>query len=159
REGPSGGCVTQPDAREGQAGPFGVAERFAVPTKPGNAGGGKGPQFQVHVRRGESQESGVNLVPPETVRKLQETLQAKAKRAPSYRFYTLYDKVYRKDILEFAYLCCRSNDGAPGVDGQTFEDTMAQGYATWLGALAEELRKKTYRPHPTHPARKPQPLT
>src|SRR5262249_38720081 len=102
--------------------------------------------FQVHVRRGESQESGVNLVPPETVRKLQETLQAKAKRAPSYRFYTLYDKVYRKDILEFAYLCCRSNDGAPGVDGQTFEDTMTQGYATWLGALAEALRNKTYRP-------------
>jgi RNA-directed DNA polymerase len=88
----------------------------------------------------------VNLVPPDKVRKLQETLHAKAKRAPSYRFYALYDKVYRKDVLEFAYLCCQSNDGAPGVDGQTFEDTMAQGYATWLGALAEELRNKTYRP-------------
>jgi RNA-directed DNA polymerase len=88
----------------------------------------------------------VNLVPPEKVRKLQETLHAKAKRAPSYRFYALYDKVYRKDVLEFAYLCCQSNDGAPGVDGQTFEDTTANGYATWLGELAEELRKKTYRP-------------
>jgi group II intron reverse transcriptase/maturase len=80
------------------------------------------------------------------VGKLQETLHAKAKRAPTYRFYALYDKVYRLDVLWHAYQCCRANDGAPGVDAQTFADIEACGVLTWLGVLAEELRKKTYRP-------------
>jgi group II intron reverse transcriptase/maturase len=73
-------------------------------------------------------------------------LHAKAKEAPTYRFYALYDKVYRMDVLCYAYLCCRSNGGAPGVDGQTFEDIEAYGLEKWLGELAEELRKQTYRP-------------
>ena len=88
----------------------------------------------------------MNLVPPHKVRKLQETLHAKAKRAPTYRFYALYDKVYRMDVLWHAYECCRANDGAPGVDGQTFEDIEAYGKMQWLGELAEELRGKAYRP-------------
>lgn len=136
----------QPDAREGQAGPPGVAERFVVPLKPGNAGGGKGPQFQVNVPRAESRESGVSLQPPDKVRKLRETLRAKAKELPSYRFYLLYDKVYRTDVLAFAYERCRANDGAAGIDGQTFTDIEAYGRERWLGELAEGLRKKTYRP-------------
>jgi group II intron reverse transcriptase/maturase len=77
---------------------------------------------------------------------LQATLHAKAKRAPAYRFYALYDKVYRGDVLAYAYACCRANDGAPGVDGQTFADIETYGVAKWLAELAEELRKKTYRP-------------
>jgi group II intron reverse transcriptase/maturase len=77
---------------------------------------------------------------------LQETLHAKAKRAPNYRFYALYDKVYRFDFLGFAYECCRENKGAAGVDGQTFEDIEQYGAERWLGELAEELRKQTYRP-------------
>jgi RNA-directed DNA polymerase len=138
--------VTQPDAREGQAGPPGESERSIVPWKPGNAGGGKGPQFQVNVRSGDSREIGVSLTPPEKVGKLQETLHAKAKREPTYRFYALYDKVYRADVLWHAYQCSRVNDGSAGVDGQTFADIEAYGPLKWLGELAEELRKQTYRP-------------
>ena len=88
----------------------------------------------------------MSLAPPETVQKLQQALQAKAKAAPQYRFYALYDKVYRADVLAFAYRVCRANGGAPGVDGQRFEDIEAHGQEAWLGALAEELRNKTYRP-------------
>jgi RNA-directed DNA polymerase len=88
----------------------------------------------------------VSLLPPEKVGKLQAALHAKAKSAPTYRFYALYDKVYRLDVLWHAYQCCRVNDGTAGVDGQTFEDIDAYGHMKWLGELAEELRKKTYRP-------------
>ena len=89
----------------------------------------------------------MSLTPPKfRVGELQETLHAKAKSAPTYRFYALYDKVYRMDVLWHAYERCRVNDGAAGVDGQTFEDIEAYGRLKWLGELAEELRKKTYRP-------------
>jgi RNA-directed DNA polymerase len=88
----------------------------------------------------------VSLVPPEKVRKLQEALHAKAKSAPAYRFYALYDNVYRRDVLRFAYGCCHANGGAPGVDGQTFDDIEAYGWERWVDELAEELRKETYRP-------------
>jgi RNA-directed DNA polymerase len=88
----------------------------------------------------------MSLEPPETVRKLQMALHAKAKAAPMYRFYLLYDKLYREDILTYAYQVCRANHGAPGADGQTFADIEAYGIERWLGVLAEELRKKTYCP-------------
>ena len=88
----------------------------------------------------------MSLPPPTKVEKLRETLHAKAKRAPTYRFYALYDKVYRMDVLWHAYECCRANDGAPGVDGQTFADIETYGKMLWLGELAEELRSKAYRP-------------
>lgn len=88
----------------------------------------------------------MSLSTPEKVRKLQETLHAKAKRSPAYRFYVLYDKMYRPDVLAFAYRSCRANGGAPGVDGQSFEDIESYGLMRWLGELAEELRNKTYRP-------------
>jgi group II intron reverse transcriptase/maturase len=80
------------------------------------------------------------------VQKLQEALHVKAKGSPSFRFYTLYDKVYRADVLYVAYRRCLINGGAPGVDGQTFEDIKAYGEKRWLDELAEELRTKTYRP-------------
>ena len=85
------------------------------------------------------------LEPPASVQKLQTALQAKAKEAPDYRFYLLYDKLYRKDVLEYAYRCCKANGGAPGVDGQDFADIEAYGEERWLGELAGRLRGKTYR--------------
>ena len=90
----------------------------------------------------------MSLATPPKVQKLQTTLHAKAKGSPEYRFYAHYDKVYRRDILEFAYLRCRSNDGAPGVDGQTFDDIEAYGRDRWLDELTTELRERTYRPDP-----------
>src|SRR6516225_4525286 len=95
---------------------------------------------KVNVGSGDSREIGVSLQPPTKVGKLQETLHAKAKKAPTYRFYALYDKVYRMDVLFHAYQCCRANDGAPGVDGQTFEDIEKYGVERWLRELAEDLR-------------------
>src|SRR5213593_882987 len=109
-------------------------------------GEGRGLGSKGNVRSGDSREIGVSLTPPTKVGKLQETLHAKAKSAPTYRFDALYDKVYRADVLWHAYRCCQANDGSPGVDGQTFDDIEAYGVLKWLGELAEELRKKTYRP-------------
>ena len=87
-----------------------------------------------------------NLTTPPSVQKLQSALHAKAKAEPGYRFYLLYDKVYRADVLEYAYRCCKANKGAAGVDGQRFEDIEAYGEERWLGELAQALRRKTYEP-------------
>ena len=89
-----------------------------------------------------------NLSTPISVQKLQRALHAKAKAEPSYRFYSLYDKIYREDLLAYAYAQCRSNRGAPGVDGQDFSDVETYGVERWLGELAQELRKESYRPAP-----------
>src|SRR2546426_4420517 len=75
-------------------------------------------------------------------------LHAKAKAEAGYRFYALYDKISREDILAHAYAQCRSNKGAPGVDGQEFADIEAYGVQRWLGELALALRQQTYRPDP-----------
>jgi len=89
-----------------------------------------------------------NLATPASVQKLQTALHAKAKTEAEYRFYALYDKIYREDILAHAYAQCRSNKGAPGVDGQDFPDIEAYGLERWLGELAIALKEKTYRPDP-----------
>src|SRR5271170_6098493 len=90
----------------------------------------------------------MSLTPPTKVGKLQTTVHAKAKNSPDYRFYTLYDKIYRRDVLGFAYARSRANGGAPGVDGQNFADIEAYGVDRWLDDLAEELRKGTYQSLP-----------
>jgi RNA-directed DNA polymerase len=89
-----------------------------------------------------------NLSTPKSVQKLQMALHAKAKAEAGYRFYALYDKISRDDILAQAYAQCRSNKGAPGVDGQDFADIEAYGVQRWLGELALALRQETYRPDP-----------
>jgi len=91
------------------------------------------------------------------VQKLQDTLHAKAKESPDFRFYALYDKVYRDDVLWVAYRRCLLNKGAAGVDGETFEGIEAYGVTKWLGELAEELRTKTYRPQPVRRVYIPKP--
>ena len=88
----------------------------------------------------------MSLTTPIKVQKLQVTLHAKAKGSPNCRFHALYDKVYRMDVLTYAYDLCKANKGAPGVDGQRFEDIELQGLDRWLSELAEVLRTKTYRP-------------
>ena len=94
-------------------------------------------------------EIGVSLSTSRiTVEKLQSSLQAKAKSEPSYRFYSLWDKIYREDVLLEAYRRSRANAGAPGVDGVDFEAIEAAGVDQWLKALQEELRSKTYAPQP-----------
>ena len=81
-----------------------------------------------------------NLATPKSVQKLQSALHAKAKTEAGYRFYALYDKIYREDILAHAYAQCRSNKGAPGVDGQDFAAVEAYGLERWLGELALALK-------------------
>ena len=75
-------------------------------------------------------------------------LHAKAKAEAGYRFYALYDKISRDDILAHAYAQCRSNKGAPGVDGQDFTDIETYGVERWLGELALALREESYQPDP-----------
>jgi group II intron reverse transcriptase/maturase len=99
----------------------------------------------------------MNLVTPSSVQKLQTALHDKAKESPNFRFYALYDKVHRKDVLAFAYECCKANRGAAGVDGQTFEDIEAYGVERWVDELAQELKSRTYRPLPVRRVYIPKP--
>src|SRR5258707_7348292 len=94
----------------------------------------------------------MNLATPESVQKLQAALHDKAKKSPDFRFYALYDKVFRKDVLTFAYECCKANGGAAGVDNQTFEEIEAYGAERWLDELTQELKSRTYRPIPVRQA-------
>jgi RNA-directed DNA polymerase len=87
----------------------------------------------------------VSLTTPSSVRKLQRVLYAKAKANPAYRFYALYDKIYRKDVLLWAWSCCRANGGSCGVDGQSFAGIEARGVEAWLEELAKQLKEKSYR--------------
>ena len=90
----------------------------------------------------------VRLVTPEKIRDLQRALYLRAKQQPGIRFYALYDKVFRADIVAHAYALCRANAGAPGPDGITFEKIEEAGVPALLSQVAEQLRTKTYRPGP-----------
>jgi RNA-directed DNA polymerase len=99
----------------------------------------------------------MSLATPSKIRELQIKLYRKAKNEPGYRFYMLYDKIYREDILAHAYALARANKGAPGVDGQTFERIELAGLEEWLTGIREELRNKTYRPQPVRRVMIPKP--
>src|SRR5262245_8028370 len=96
-------------------------------------------------------------VTPDKIRSLQRKLYCKAKAEPAFRFYVLYDKICREDILRHAYGLARANAGAPGVDGVTFEQIEEQGLEGWLAGLREELVSKTYRPDPVRRVMIPKP--
>jgi len=99
----------------------------------------------------------MSLATPSKIRELQIKLYRKAKNEPEFRFYQLYDKVYRDDILNHAYALARANHGAPGVDGQSFEDIESAGRVKWIDGLKEELRSKTYKPQPVRRVMIPKP--
>src|SRR6267154_5456762 len=99
----------------------------------------------------------MSLVTPEKIRSLQRKLYRKAKAEPAFRFYVLYDKICREDILRHAYGLARANAGAPGVDGVTFAQIEERGPETWLAGLREDLVSKTYRPDPVRRVMIPKP--
>ena len=99
----------------------------------------------------------MSLATPEKIRILQRKLYRKAKAEPAFRFYLLYDKIYREDILRHAYAVARANAGAGGVDGVSFAQIEASGLEAWLAGLREELVSKTYRPDPVRRVMIPKP--
>jgi RNA-directed DNA polymerase len=88
----------------------------------------------------------MSLETPIQIRMLQKKLYQKAREEPNYRFYLLYDKMWREDILLHAYELAKSNKGAPGVDGQSFEHIESEGREKWLEGIRKDLRDKTYEP-------------
>src|SRR5271166_2606981 len=99
----------------------------------------------------------MSLETPDKIRSLQRKLYCKAKAEPAFRFYILYDKICRADILLRAYALARANAGAPGVDGMTFGEIEAAGADAWLAGLREDLVTKTYRPDPVRRVMIPKP--
>jgi RNA-directed DNA polymerase len=99
----------------------------------------------------------MSLETPEKIRTLQRKLYRKAKAEPNFRFYLLYDKICREDILRHAYALAHANAGAPGVDGINFADIESSGVDEWLNGLCEELVSKTYRPMPVRRVMIPKP--
>src|SRR5215212_3752495 len=99
----------------------------------------------------------MSLTTPDSIRKLQRKLYLKAQDEPAFRFYLLYDKICREDILRHAYDLARANRGAPGVDGVTFAMIEAAGREEWLAAIRKDLVAKTYRPQPVRRVMIPKP--
>jgi RNA-directed DNA polymerase len=121
-------------------------------------GEGRGNAFIVFPKEGRVGDCGM-LETPERIRELQRKLYRKAKQEPNFRFYLLYDKAYRRDILSHAYRLVRANRGAPGVDGETFEriEEREGGAEKYLEQIAEELRGKVYKPMPVRRVYIPKP--
>lgn len=99
----------------------------------------------------------MSLETPSKIRMLQRKLYLKAKAEPDYRFFLLYDKMYRADVLAHAYAVAKANKGAPSVDEQTFAQIKSQGRTEWLDGIGKELRAKTYKPQPVRRVLIPKP--
>jgi len=94
---------------------------------------------------------------PDKVRDLRNKLYRKAKNEPGFRFYQLYDKVYREDVLWRAWTLAKANQGAPGVDGESFQDIESRGLMEWLKGLRKDLHDKTYKAQPVRRVMLPKP--
>ena len=138
----------QPDAREGQAGRLGVAERFAVPRKLGNAGGGKGPQFKTDATSGEGFGDWATYQLRKLFRHCRRRCTRKRRQKPAIASTRCTTRSAVTTFWLHAFVQCRSNKGAPGVDGQNFADIEAYGVERWLGELALALREESYQPDP-----------
>jgi RNA-directed DNA polymerase len=99
----------------------------------------------------------MSLETPISIRTLQRKLYRKAKQEPDFCFYLLYDKIYREDVLKHAYALAKANQGAPGVDGQTFEAIESEGLEKWMEGIRKDLRDKTYTPQPVRRVLIPKP--
>jgi hypothetical protein len=99
----------------------------------------------------------MSLETPNKIRELQRKLYRKAKEAPDYRFYLLYDKIHREDIFRHAYALAKANAGAPGVDQESFSGIETKGWENWLEELRKELQAKTYKPQPVRRVMIPKP--
>jgi RNA-directed DNA polymerase len=99
----------------------------------------------------------MSLTTPDDIRSLRKKLYCKAKAEPAFRFYLLYDKIHREDILAHAYELARANGGAPGVDGMTFAAIEAEGLERWLAVIRKDLATKAYRPAPVRRVMIPKP--
>lgn len=98
-----------------------------------------------------------NLINTDKVQELQRKLYLKAKSQPDFRFYALYDKVYRKDVLVKAWQKVRANHGSPGIDGVTIKEIEEKGVGGFLKGIQEELGRKKYRPSPARRVYIPKP--
>ena len=99
----------------------------------------------------------MSLTTPTNIRTLQRKLYLKAKAEPAFRFYLLYDKIHRADILRHAFDLVRANKGAPGVDGVSCAMIEAAGLENWLDGIETDLRTKTYQPQPVRRVMIPKP--
>ena len=93
------------------------------------------------------QEGQRDLIPPK-LHALRWKLNQKAKQEPKFRFYSLYDRIYRKDVLEAAWKQVGKKGKAAGIDGVTAEAVLEEGLEPWLESIREELKAKSYRPSP-----------
>ena len=129
-----------------------MADRVVVPMKPRKAGWREGPLLKVSFQRNDRERALPQLSSTEWLQEFQRKLHEKAKAEPKYRFYSLYDKMYRMEVLVEAYRKAKANHGSGGVDNETFEDVEKKGVLEYLAELRLEMKERRYVPKPVRRA-------